>query len=160
MSWIGNSYLVVICVFWIQLFTLRNWIRIRFPIMMRIRIATLAVTMYMQCCGSGIRCLFDPWNRDGKKSGSGFGMNNQDQISESLETIFWVKILDADPGSGMEKFGYGIRDGKNSDTASRINIPDPQHCICCRQAEASCQAWWAFTPPSPSTRPSAACSRA
>jgi hypothetical protein len=30
-----------------------------------------------------------------------------------LETIFWVKILkffDADPGSGMEKFGSGILD--------------------------------------------------
>jgi hypothetical protein len=35
----------------------------------------------------------------GKKSGS--GMNNPDHFSESLETIFWVKILkffDADPG--------------------------------------------------------------
>jgi hypothetical protein len=33
-------------------------------------------------------------------------MNNPDHMSESLETIFWVKILkffDADPGSGMEK---------------------------------------------------------
>jgi hypothetical protein len=40
----------------------------------------------------------------GKKSGSGSGMNNPDHISESLETIFWVKILkffDADPGSGI-----------------------------------------------------------
>jgi hypothetical protein len=54
----------------------------------------------------------------GKKSGS--GMNNPDHISESLETIFWVKTLkffDADLGSGiqdrgsrMEKFGSGIRD--------------------------------------------------
>jgi hypothetical protein len=38
-------------------------------------------------------------------------VNNPDRISESLETIFWVKILkffDADPGSGMEKFGSGI----------------------------------------------------
>jgi hypothetical protein len=38
----------------------------------------------------------------GKKSGSGSGMNNPDHIFESLETIFWVKILkffDADPGS-------------------------------------------------------------
>jgi hypothetical protein len=37
---------------------------------------------------------------------SGSGMNNPDHISESLETIFWVKILkffDADPGSEMEK---------------------------------------------------------
>jgi hypothetical protein len=35
-----------------------------------------------------------------KKSGSGSGMN-PDHIAESLETIFWVKILkffDADPG--------------------------------------------------------------
>jgi hypothetical protein len=41
-------------------------------------------------------------------------MNNPDHISESLETIFWVKILkffDVDPG--MEKIL--IRDGKNSD---------------------------------------------
>jgi hypothetical protein len=37
--------------------------------------------------------------------GSGSGMNIPDHISESSETIFWVKILkffdaDADPGSG------------------------------------------------------------
>jgi hypothetical protein len=51
----------------------------------------------------------------GKKSGS--TMDNPNHISESLETIFWVKILkflDADPGSGMEKIG--IRDGKNPDS--------------------------------------------
>jgi hypothetical protein len=54
----------------------------------------------------------------GKKSGSGSGMNNPDHISESLETIFWVKILkffDADPG--WKKFRSGI------------NIPDTQHCF-------------------------------
>jgi hypothetical protein len=42
----------------------------------------------------------------GKKSGSGSGMNNPDHISQSLETVFWVKIFklfDADPGSGMAK---------------------------------------------------------
>ncbi len=36
----------------------------------------------------------------------GSGKNNPDHISESLETIFWVKLLkffDADPGYGMEK---------------------------------------------------------
>jgi hypothetical protein len=47
------------------------------------------------------------------------GMNNPDPISESLETIFWVKILqffDADPG--WKKFGSGI------------NIPDMHHWIC------------------------------
>ncbi len=41
-------------------------------------------------------------------------------ISESLETIYWVRILkffDADPGS--KKLGSGIK----------INIPDPQHWI-------------------------------
>ncbi len=50
-------------------------------------------------------------------------MNNQDHISESLETIFWVKILkffDSDPVYGMEKVRIRdgknrIRDGKNSD---------------------------------------------
>jgi hypothetical protein len=36
----------------------------------------------------------DPVSGMGKKSGSGSGMkNNPDHISESLETIFWVKIL-------------------------------------------------------------------
>jgi hypothetical protein len=33
-------------------------------------------------------------------------MDDPDHISESLETIFWVKTLqffDADPGSGIEK---------------------------------------------------------
>ncbi len=44
-------------------------------------------------------------------------------ISESLETIFWVKILkffdaDADPDPGYGNLfdsGSGIRDGKNTD---------------------------------------------
>jgi hypothetical protein len=68
------------------------------------------------------------------KSGSGIdpdpgfvsGMNIPDNISESLETIFGVKILnffdvDGDPvifltlDPGWKKFG------------SEINIPDPQH---------------------------------
>ncbi len=65
-----------------------------------------------------IRCLFDSWirapgwvkNQD-PDPGSGPGMHNPDHISESLEAIFWEKILkffDADPesldtGSGMEK---------------------------------------------------------
>jgi hypothetical protein len=38
--------------------------------------------------------------------GSGSGMHNPDHISESLETIIWIKILKffgTDPGSGMEK---------------------------------------------------------
>ncbi len=46
-------------------------------------------------------------------------MNNPDHISQSLETIFWVKILkffDADPGSGWKKFASGIRDGNTGST--------------------------------------------
>jgi hypothetical protein len=57
-------------------------------------------------------------------------MNNPDHISWSLETIFWVKILqffDADLGSGMENIR--IWDGKKSDPGTGIEkkIPDPQH---------------------------------
>jgi hypothetical protein len=55
--------------------------------------------------------LLDPGSGMGKESRSGSGMNIPDQ---SLETIFWVKILklfDADPE--WKKFGSGI------------NIPDP-----------------------------------
>jgi hypothetical protein len=66
------------------------------------------------------RCLFDPWIRDpgwvknqDPDPRSGSGMNIPDHISFSLETIFWVKILNffnADPGSGMEKYRTRIRD--------------------------------------------------
>ncbi len=46
----------------------------------------------------------DPGSGMGKKSGSGSGMTNPDHISESLDTIFWVKILKfVLCGSGMEK---------------------------------------------------------
>ncbi len=50
----------------------------------------------------------NPGSGMGKKSGSGSWMNNPDHISESLETISWVKIpvlkfFDADPA--WEKFG-------------------------------------------------------
>ncbi len=50
------------------------------------------------------------------KSGDFFTMNIQDHIPEILEIIFGLKLLKSgipnlfDPGSGMEKFGYGIRD--------------------------------------------------
>jgi hypothetical protein len=73
----------------------------------------------------------DPGSEMGKPDpdlGSGSGVNNPDHISESLETIFGVKILkffDADPG--WKTFGSGIRNGKISDPGSGINIPDPQH---------------------------------
>jgi hypothetical protein len=35
----------------------------------------------------------------------------------------WIQDL------GWIKFESGIRDGKNSDPGSRINIPDPQHWV-------------------------------
>jgi hypothetical protein len=47
----------------------------------------------------------------GKKSGSGSGMNNPENISESVETVYKVQILrffDADPG--WENFGSEIPD--------------------------------------------------
>jgi hypothetical protein len=70
--------------------------------------------------GSGAFFTLDPASGMGKKSGSGTGksgsgsgMNNPSHFSESLETIFCVKILvffDGDPVSGMEKFESEIRD--------------------------------------------------
>ncbi len=59
-------------------------------------------------------------------------MNNPNHISESLKTIFWVKLVKilkffyADPGSGLEKIR--IRDGK-------CRIRDPQHCFLSRRLQ-------------------------
>jgi hypothetical protein len=72
-------------------------------------------------------------------------MNNPDHVSESLETIFWVKILKFFDvyiqDLGWIKFGSGIekiliQDRKNTDPGwkyfgSGIRkkiIPDSQHC--------------------------------
>jgi hypothetical protein len=75
----------------------------------------------------------DPGWVESQHPDPGSGMNNPDHIFYRLETIFvvflglkYLKFFDADPGSGMEK--VRIRDGKNSDPKSGINIPDPQHC--------------------------------
>jgi hypothetical protein len=57
--------------------------------------------------------------------GSGSGMNIPDHISESLETIFWVKTLelfDEDPDPGTRVCLTLDPGWKNSD-------PDPQHCL-------------------------------
>jgi hypothetical protein len=54
-----------------------------------------------------------------KKSGSGSGIRNEQP--GAWKPFFGVKILkffDADPGSGMEKFGSKIWDGKKSDPGS------------------------------------------
>jgi hypothetical protein len=67
-----------------------------------------------QCCGSGIRCLFDPRDPgwvENQDPDPGFGMNIPDHISKCLEQFFWVNfdadadpgiMLTLDPGSGME----------------------------------------------------------
>jgi hypothetical protein len=60
-------------------------------------------------------------------------MNIPDHISESLETIFWLKILkffdaDPDPGSGIRNlFDHGSGSGM-ANFGSGIKIPDSQHC--------------------------------
>ncbi len=72
-----------------------------------------------QCCGSGIRCLFDPWIREGRKSASGSGIRDEQPGSYFLElrnhffAFLGFKYLNSlmrirdgdssDPGSGMEK---------------------------------------------------------
>jgi hypothetical protein len=55
----------------------------------------------------------------GKKSGSGSGMNKPDHISESLETIFWVKIR-------TQILLMRIRDPVCKKFGSGKNIPDSQ----------------------------------
>jgi hypothetical protein len=57
--------------------------------------------------------------------GSGSGMYLSDHISESLETIFWDKILkfldtDADPDPGIFL---------TLDPGWKSRIQDPQHCL-------------------------------
>jgi hypothetical protein len=80
--------------------------------------------IFSKCCGSGSGAFLTPgfWIRDqGLVKNQDPGMNIPDHISESLETIFWAKILkffDANPDTGIfltldpgrKKFGSGIRD--------------------------------------------------
>jgi hypothetical protein len=66
----------------------------------------------------------DPWVRDPgwvknqePDPGSGYGMNNPDHISESLETFFWgLKYLNS---------LMPIRDGKNWDPGFGMGNTDP-----------------------------------
>ncbi len=66
----------------------------------------------------GSSAFLTPESRPGSgwmENNSGSGIN----ISESVVTIFWVKMRKffvSDPGSGMGKSGFGIK------------FPDPQHC--------------------------------
>ncbi len=106
----------------IRIHTKMSWIR-NTAALVRL-VAVDAELLSNQCCGSGIRCLFrplDPGSGMGKESRSGSGMNLPDHISESLETIFWVKNTSIlcgsgsgirnlfDPGSGIRDPGWKIR---------------------------------------------------
>jgi hypothetical protein len=77
--------------------------------------------IHKQCCGSGsgIRCLFDPWNRDPDWVKIRIRIRDEQPGSYELRDHFLgLKYLNSlvrirNPGSGMEKIR--IRDGKNSD---------------------------------------------
>jgi hypothetical protein len=81
-------------------------------------------------------CLFTPGSQMGKKSGSGFGMNNPDHISDSLETgIRNLKNLDPrwknlDQGWKNSVHGSGrkilTRDDKHPGSATLITFILPQ----------------------------------
>jgi hypothetical protein len=94
-----------------------------------------------QCCGSGsgIRCLFDPWIRDPRfctvwvknqdpDPGSGPGTNNLDHISESFETISWVKLLI--PYSLIrKKVGSWIRDNHPGSATLNMRVANPDQAL-------------------------------
>ncbi len=82
--------------------------------------------------------------------GSGPRMNNPDHISESLETIFRVKIFkffEAYPDSGSRIFWLWNRDPgwKKLDPGSGINIPDPQNWILARSERDFVSVWALLT---------------
>ncbi len=78
----------------------------------------------------GIRCLFDPLILDGKKTGFGSGIRDEQPGSyfRQLRNNFWVKILkffDVEPGPGMEKIR--IRD-KHPGSAT-LHVPIMYRCM-------------------------------
>jgi hypothetical protein len=79
----------------------------------------------------GTGAFLTPGSGRGKKSGSGSRTNIPDHISESFETIFWLKILKffyEDLGFGMEKnliLDPGWKKKSDPVCLSRI----PQHCL-------------------------------
>jgi hypothetical protein len=99
----------------------------------------LPMPMSQYCgSGSGIGCLFDPWIRDPGWEKVSIRIRDEQPGSYFLELrkhffllFLGLKYLNSlmriqDPG--WRQFGSGIRDGKNLDPGSGINIPDPQHC--------------------------------
>jgi hypothetical protein len=92
-------------------------------------------------CGSGVRCLFDPWNQN---------KQNNLQFCEIYETkklmttnffftpLFWACFWIRDPRSGIRDPRSGIRDPRSGmgkkrirepDKYPGIKLPDPEHCF-------------------------------
>ncbi len=88
------------------------------------------------CCGYEIQCFFYPWIWDpgwvisqDPDLGSGSWMNNPDNFSGSLETIFWVKIntLILWCGSGrMEKIWIQDKHPVSATLGCSLQIVNPQ----------------------------------
>ena len=57
---------------------------------------------------------------------------------KTTNKVFSLLFLWLDPGSEIRDPGSGNRDGKNQDPGSRINIPDPQHCIISTLIDTPC----------------------
>ncbi len=53
---------------------------------------SLSFLIKIQCCGSGAFLTPEPWIRDGQKIRIRIRDEQPGHISESLETIFWVKL--------------------------------------------------------------------
>jgi hypothetical protein len=58
--------------------------------------------------GPGIRCLFDPWVRDGQKIRIRIRDEQPGSYFRVLKNNIF-KFFDVDPGSGMEKIGSGMK---------------------------------------------------
>ncbi len=83
---------------------------------------------YYQCFGSRIRCFLTPESGIGKKSRSGSGWTYRIRFPRAK--FFGFKYFNSSMRIWIwESFWPWIRDGKNSDSESGINIPDPQHCL-------------------------------
>jgi hypothetical protein len=78
----------------------------------------------------GSVAFLTPESGMGKKSGSGSGIRIRVIFRELRNHFFGLKYLNSlmrIRDLGWKKFGSWIRDGRNSDPGSGINIPDPQH---------------------------------
>jgi hypothetical protein len=69
--------------------------------------------------------------------GSGPGIRTRDEqprsyfrvLRNNFSGLKYLNSLMRNRDPGWKEFGSGIRDGKNWDPGSGINIPDAQHCF-------------------------------